>query len=303
MYNDYPTIYETNINQYMIYYIMFAIIMVVILVFTMISLAKVFKKANRSGISAIIPLYNIIVLLEITNLPKWYFILLLIPGVNIVFNIFIMMELARLFRRSKAFGLGLVFLPFIFYPILAFSDCEYVGLNLVAKEQKSIAVELPKVSDEENNPVINESFDDKNKNIILSIGGGVYQKDYTDTLLNIDEKQVIVDKAIKTEVPVVNDNLVIEENKATNEVSNISQNVMSKDILANDKSYVELMSNGVVYKDEPVINNSDVAINHQSNENINISKFSSDEFVNCLQCGARIKKSAGVCFLCGKTLD
>lgn len=321
MYNDYPTIYETNINQYIIYYIILAVIIIAIFVFTMISLAKIFKKANRSGISAIIPLYNFIVLLEITNLPTWYFILLLIPGVNIVFNVFIMMELARLFRKSKAFGLGLTFLPFIFYPILAFSNSEYIGINLVAKEQKSTVVEVPKVVNEEENPVVNESFDDKNKNINISIGGGVYQKDYTSTLLNLDQKQVIVDKTSNVVDPVV-DNIeknntfissMPEETKVNNNddgfkdiATTISQVPVIDNLSSNNnQSYIELVTNDVPHIEEtPVINNQ-VMSNNQSDIDIIQPKVNKQvsEFVDCPQCGAKVKASAGVCFLCGKTLD
>lgn len=290
MYNDYPTIYETNINQYMIYYIILAVVLLAILVFTMISLAKIYRKANRSGISAIIPIYNYIVLLEITNLPTWYFILLLIPGVNIIVNVFIMMELARLFRKSKAFGLGLTFLPFIFYPILAFNNSEYVGLNLVAKEQKSTVVELPKVINEEEKPVVNEDYDDKNRNINISIGGGVYQKDYTNTLLNLDEKQVIVDKSL-------NDNNSISE--INNTFLNLAPDVddsANKDVSIKDNSYIEFVSNDVMNKENGSIG---VNINHSNLQSNNKAA----DYIICPGCGARIKSGASICFLCGKTFE
>jgi len=267
MYNDYPTIYETNLNQYLIFYIIFGLIVLGIFIFTLISLAKIFKKANRSSISAIIPFYNYIILLEITNLPKFYFILSLIPGVNIVFNMAVMFELAKLFRKGKSFGLGLSFLPFVFYPILAFDKSEYIGINLVAKENKSTVVELPKVFNEEENPVINESFDDKNKNINISIGGGVYQKDYTNTLLNIDEKQIIVDKSVnKNNIP---ENIQKSEN-ITNKIEN---------------------ANSVNQESIPKVDN-----------NINLFNPEVLEYINCPQCGAKIKKNAKTCFLCGKNI-
>ena len=75
MYDDYPTVIESTVENNMIYLIILGIIFIGVFVFSLISLAKVFKKANRSGISAIIPIYNIIVLLEITNYPKWYILL------------------------------------------------------------------------------------------------------------------------------------------------------------------------------------------------------------------------------------
>ena len=58
MYDDYPTVIESKVENNMIYLIILGIIFIGVLVFSLISLAKVFKKANRSGISAIIPIYN-----------------------------------------------------------------------------------------------------------------------------------------------------------------------------------------------------------------------------------------------------
>ena len=192
MFDDYPTIYETTINENFIYWIILGVILLILLIITILSLGKIFKKANRSGISALIPFYNIVVLLEITNKPKYYFIFYLIPGINLLFHLFTMFSLARLFRKSRNFAVGLTILPFIFYPILAFSDSEYIGINLAAMEGKSTTIDVPKVvEEEEESPVVHEEQDEGSRNINISIGGGVYQKDYTNTLLQVDKKQTI----------------------------------------------------------------------------------------------------------------
>ena len=180
MYDDYPTVIESTVENNMIYLIILGIILIGVLVFSLISLAKIFKKANRSGISAIIPIYNIIVLLEITNYPKWYILLYFIPGANIIIHLMIMMKLSKLFKKGNAFGFGLTFLPFIFFPILAFNDSEYIGINLVAMEGKETVVEVPKLEETKiDTKTVNEEVDTSSKNINISIGGGVYQKDYT----------------------------------------------------------------------------------------------------------------------------
>ena len=72
MYDDYPTIYETTIDQNFIYWIILGVILLILFIITLFSLGKIFKKANRSGVSAFIPFYNILVLLEITNKPKYF---------------------------------------------------------------------------------------------------------------------------------------------------------------------------------------------------------------------------------------
>jgi hypothetical protein len=92
-----------------------------------VALWKVFVKAGKPGWASIIPIYNIIVLLEIIGKPIWWIILFLIPCVNIIISILVSLEVAKCFGKSAGFGVGLAFLPFIFYPILGFGDARYQG--------------------------------------------------------------------------------------------------------------------------------------------------------------------------------
>ncbi len=86
---------------------------------------KTFAKAGKPGWGAIIPIYNVILLLEIAGRPIWWIILLLIPVVNLVVAIIVAIDVARNFGKGTGFGLGLAFLGFIFYPILGFGDARY----------------------------------------------------------------------------------------------------------------------------------------------------------------------------------
>ena len=88
---------------------------------------KLFEKAGKPGWAAIVPIYNFIVLLEIIGKPVWWFILVLIPIVNIIVLIMIWHQLSLSFGKDVLFTLGLIFLGFIFYPILAFGSAQYVG--------------------------------------------------------------------------------------------------------------------------------------------------------------------------------
>ncbi|MEI6647847.1 MAG: DUF5684 domain-containing protein [bacterium] len=51
--------------------------------------------------------------------------MLVIPLVNIVIAILAAIGLANKFGKGGGFAAGLIFLPFIFYPILAFGAAEY----------------------------------------------------------------------------------------------------------------------------------------------------------------------------------
>ena len=92
-----------------------------------IAMWKIFMKAGKPGWACIIPIYNIIVLLEIVGKPLWWIFLFLIPGVNLVFGIWTINLLSKSFGQSEGFTVGLILLPIIFYPILGFGDAAYKG--------------------------------------------------------------------------------------------------------------------------------------------------------------------------------
>ena len=101
------------------------IVEIALLVLLIAGMWKVFQKAGKPGWAAIIPIYNIIVLLEITGKPLWWIILYFIPFVNFVAVILVSIELAKRFGKTVGFGIGVALLPFIFYPILGFGDAAY----------------------------------------------------------------------------------------------------------------------------------------------------------------------------------
>jgi hypothetical protein len=97
-----------------------------------IGMWRAFEKAGRPGWAAIIPFYNFYVLCTIAGRPGWWWVLLLIPLVNLVIWFIVMLDAAKAFGRSAGFGIGLALLPFIFWPILGFGDARYVGAGGVS---------------------------------------------------------------------------------------------------------------------------------------------------------------------------
>lgn len=89
------------------------------------SLWIIFTKAGKPGWASLIPVYNLYVMLQIVGKPAWWLLLFLIPVVNVILSILLNFELARSFSKGTGFALGLIFLPMIFLPILAFSDAAY----------------------------------------------------------------------------------------------------------------------------------------------------------------------------------
>ena len=107
-----------------------AIVSLVYLVMIVAAIAgmwKVFEKAGQPGWASIVPIYNLIVLLQIVNKPIWWIVLLLIPLINIVILIMVSIALAEKFGKGGGFAVGMVFLPFVFYPMLGFGDERFQG--------------------------------------------------------------------------------------------------------------------------------------------------------------------------------
>jgi hypothetical protein len=98
-----------------------------ILVLVIAGFWKTFVKAGEPGWASIVPIYNIIVLLKIAGRPLWWFVLLLIPVVNVVVAFIVAIDVARKFGLGTGFGIGLALLPMIFYPVLGFGSATYRG--------------------------------------------------------------------------------------------------------------------------------------------------------------------------------
>lgn len=97
---------------------------VVLLVY---SLWRIFEKAGKPGWAALIPIYNLIIWLEIIGKPPIWILWLLIPCTFPIFYIWSTNLLAKSYGKSVGFTIGLLLLPYIFFPLLAFTDARYLG--------------------------------------------------------------------------------------------------------------------------------------------------------------------------------
>lgn len=104
------------------------ILYLAIIVIMIIAMWKIFTKAGKPGWAVLIPIYNIIVMLEIVGKPTWWIIIiLLVPIVNIIFLIWMVNLLSLSFGKDVGFTIGILLLSFIFIPILGFGKAEYKG--------------------------------------------------------------------------------------------------------------------------------------------------------------------------------
>lgn len=113
-----------------------------------------FAKAGKPGWAALVPIYNLVLLLRITDRPMWWilpilacilatspFVLVLLfysPTLFFtvvilgflalfVFSLLVSLALAEKFGRDTGFGIGLAVLPFVFYPLLGFGEARFRG--------------------------------------------------------------------------------------------------------------------------------------------------------------------------------
>ena len=105
----------------------FVLVMIAVGIFMIASVWKAFEKAGQPGWAAIVPIYNMVVLLRIAGKPVWWLVLLLIPVVNLIIIFLVYIDLAKNFGKGTGFGVGLVLLSFVFFPILGFGDARYLG--------------------------------------------------------------------------------------------------------------------------------------------------------------------------------
>ena len=128
MYYDYSYGYETSqmSSGALVSIILFSLLLSAFLIVTY---WIIYKKAGEEGWESIVPLYNGYILFKFTWGNGWLFLLWLIPFVNIVIGIMTMIKLAQVFGKGGGFACGLIFLPIIFLPIMAFNkDIVYVGI-------------------------------------------------------------------------------------------------------------------------------------------------------------------------------
>jgi hypothetical protein len=101
-------------------------------IFMIITMWKLYLKAGQPGWAAIIPIFNFLVMLRVAGKPWWWIfgvLLGVIPVVGqiliIVLMIFIWYNVAKNFGKGVGFTVGMILLPIIFFPILAFGKAEY----------------------------------------------------------------------------------------------------------------------------------------------------------------------------------
>jgi hypothetical protein len=116
------------------YLIAMLVAILVISIVTIIGMWKVFEKAGYEGWKAIIPIYNLYILTEISGQNGMLVLLILIPGIgSLIWTVMVAAKMAPAFGKDAVFAVGLFLLAPIFYCILGFGDAQY-QLNSAAAD-------------------------------------------------------------------------------------------------------------------------------------------------------------------------
>lgn len=94
-------------------------------ILVMVGGKNLFKKASKKESTAFYPLVNLFTLLDITETSTFLGILFFVPIVNVVVLSILFYRLGSAFNTSMFYKIGLVVLPIVFYPMLAFGEKAY----------------------------------------------------------------------------------------------------------------------------------------------------------------------------------
>ncbi len=213
----------------------FAVVTLLFSLLIMLTCSNIFKVSEKKKASLLIPLYNLVIFLDIVNMNRFYFILLLFPVVNILVIYIMLYRLSIVFHTTKSFAFGLIFLPIVFLPILNFSgnldnrssdeieqeDLKKETINLLTESQIDLLN-----SESESTPKVDNVFKSEIEEIPEAPVFKANKIKYKEILLN-DEKEekiekvepVIVTEDIKKPSRFISDNL--DEIKKQEENDNI----------------------------------------------------------------------------------
>ena len=119
-----------------------------------LGLSKLFKKAGVAGWKGFVPIYNLLIMLRLSGRPGWWawviccnylfvFLWTLLQGdmnadiykviyfslsiLSFVFLVRAFNTLALSYGKDSSFTIGLVLLPFVFFPVLGYGKSRYEG--------------------------------------------------------------------------------------------------------------------------------------------------------------------------------
>lgn len=124
-----------NITLFNIFIIFSICFLLITFILILISLCKIFSKANKLDVFALVPFLNLWLWFEICGISGFWS---LVPVLNIVFFFVTLFKIPTRFGKKKIYGLGILLIPYLFLPYLAFDkNLNYIKPEIKIKNKKT----------------------------------------------------------------------------------------------------------------------------------------------------------------------
>lgn len=116
------------------------IIFLILVLISFAGLYKIFEKAGLPAWKALIPVYNFWLVGGIINRPKWWGLIMVVPGVNLIMYGVYGFHLARAFKKRMNNDLiAAALMPYLYFAYLGFNkDIKFFGVTDIKSESSFI---------------------------------------------------------------------------------------------------------------------------------------------------------------------
>lgn len=121
----YDSTMESTVTTAAVY--IYLILSLLITAAIIVGIWKMFEKAGEGGWKSLIPFYNMYILYKISWGNGLLFLLLFLPIIDIVMIIVTPFKTAKAYGLHPLYGVGLLLLPVIFYPVIGLGSSKYIG--------------------------------------------------------------------------------------------------------------------------------------------------------------------------------
>ena len=85
------------------------VILVIVSIIRIVAMWRLFTKASKPGWASLIPIYNVVVLFQISGMSPWLILLYMIPVANLIIQIMLYVNLAKAYGKGTGVAIGLIF--------------------------------------------------------------------------------------------------------------------------------------------------------------------------------------------------
>ena len=118
--------------------LLFCLSILAVIIVSLASQWKLFARAGLPGWGAIVPFFNVFLLMLMTWGNGWLMFVMFIPGANVVFGVATYIKLAKVFGKGAGYGIAMLFFPIIFLPLLAFGNNRYEGASATGMKASAV---------------------------------------------------------------------------------------------------------------------------------------------------------------------